>query len=95
MDVSFLRPGEQLIRIHTFRFMRAQGCALGGVTIRVEESLSPAIDPAERCIARPDHPERFPKPQFLATGGTVEAALQNLLEKVRPHPAHDLFLPTA
>lgn len=95
MDVSFLRSGEQLVRIHTFRFMRAQGCAMGGFTIRVEESLSPATDPGERCIARPDHPERFPKPQFLATGETVEAALGNLLEKVRPHPAHDLFLPTA
>ena len=36
-----LRSGEQLIRIHRFRFLKAAGCGLTGIDLVVEEAVSP------------------------------------------------------
>lgn len=95
VDVAFLQKGEQLIRLHRFRLQRATGCAWASVDLLVEEALGPVEDETRRCIAKPDHPQRVPKPDLLGAGGTVWAALEQLLFRIRGRRAPDLFLPTA
>lgn len=95
MDVSFLRTGEQLIRVHRFRYVTAQGCAIGSVEIVVEETLGPA-SPAERpCTARPDHPRLVAKSEYTFQRETVEAALQSCVERLRSRPLSEAFLPAS
>jgi hypothetical protein len=93
-SVSFLRAGEQLTRIHQFRFFSSQGCALGSVDIIVEEALGPEAPAATRCVARPQHPRLVPKPDYTVRAPSVEAAVQSLVERLRGRPLTDAFLPT-
>jgi hypothetical protein len=96
MDVSYLVSGERLIRVHRFRFLKVQGCAEAGLDIVVEEALGRAPgEPGERCTARPDHPRLVPKPHFTVRGETVEAALRAFIERVRPRPLAEVFLPAS
>jgi hypothetical protein len=88
-----LRPSEQLIRIHRFRFLKASGCAMGGVDLVVEEALGAVPPGAARCTARPDHPTFVPKPEFTAGGDSVDEALARCLAAVRPRRFIELFLP--
>ncbi|HSB72132.1 MAG TPA: hypothetical protein VLT62_22610 [Candidatus Methylomirabilis sp.] len=90
-----LRQGEQLIRIHRFRFVKPSGCGLGSIDLMVEEILGPATDGAPRCTARPDHRELVPRPEFTAHGDTVEEALGSCLAAIRPRRFYELFLPAA
>lgn len=90
-----LRQGEQLIRIHRFRFLKAQGCGLTGTDVIVEEAVGPVSSGAPRCTARPDHVELVPKPEFSQTGDTVEEALGKCLGAIRPRRFYELFLPKA
>ncbi len=90
-----LRQGEQLIRVHRFRFLKAQGCGLSGVDLVVEEALGPVPLETPRCTARPDHAELVPRPEFTKHGETVEEAAQCCLEAVRPRRFYELFLPKA
>jgi hypothetical protein len=89
-----LRPGEQLIRLHRFRFLKPSGCALGGVEVVVEEHLGPLPAGAPRCTARPDHSQFVPRPELTVSGDTVEDALARCLASIRPRRFIDLFLPT-
>jgi hypothetical protein len=96
MDVSFLVQGERLIRVHRFRFLKAQGCAQAGLDIVVEEALGEtAAEPGERCTARPDHPRLVPKAQYTVHEETVEAALRLCVERIRPRPLAEVFLPAS
>ncbi len=96
MDTSFLVAGERLVRIHRFRFLKAQGCAEAGLDIVVEEVLGGAGGEAgERCAARPDHPRLVPKAQYTVQGETVEAALRLCVERIRPRPLAEVFLPAS
>ena len=88
-----LRQGEQLIRIHRFRFVKPTGCGLGSIELVVEESLASAADGTPRCTARPDHHELVPRPEFTVHGDTVEQALDNCLAAVRTRRFYELFLP--
>ena len=90
-----LRPAEQLIRIHRFRFVKAQGCGVTGIDLHVEEALGPVQPETPRCTARPDHPELVTKPEFTTPGGTVEEAVANCLAAIRPRRFYELFLPRA
>jgi hypothetical protein len=90
-----LREGEQLIRVHRFRFVKAQGCGLGGVDLVVEEALGPVPPETPRCTARPEHPELVPKPEFTRPGDTVDEAVEHCLEAIRPRRFYELFLPKA
>ena len=92
--VGFLQSGERLVQVHRFRYLRAVACALGTLDLVVEESLDDVDDPSKRCVARPDHPERVPRPELTAYGETVEAAVCSLVEKVRGRRPHEIFLPT-
>lgn len=92
MELVFLEPDEQLVRVHRFRYRAAVGCALGSMDIVVEEALGPHA-PAARCVARPDHPRFVPRPEYAMRAGTVEAALQLLIERIRGRPLSDAFLP--
>lgn len=92
--LDFLQPGEHLIRIHRFRYLRAVGCTLGGLILSVEESLGEVSDPSRRCMARPDHPELVPRPEFTVFAENVEAAVRGLIEKLRPRRPQEIFLPT-
>ncbi|MBW8056659.1 MAG: rhodanese-like domain-containing protein [candidate division NC10 bacterium] len=94
LQLDFLQSGERLIRIHRFRYLRAVGCTMGGLILSVEESLGEVRDPSKRCTARPDHPERVPRPEFTVYAENVEAALRALIEKIRPRRAPEVFLPT-
>ena len=90
-----LRQGEQLIRIHRFRFLKAQGCGLSGTDVIVEEGLGPRPDGQPRCTARPDHRELVSRPEFTHHGETVEEALATCLAAIRPRRFYELFLPKA
>lgn len=92
--VDFLRSGERLTRVHRFRYVRAVGCALGGLILTVEEALGEVRDPSQRCTARPDHPEWVPRPEFTVYAESVGAALKALIEKLRPRRPQEIFLPT-
>ncbi|MGH7405668.1 MAG: hypothetical protein ACREJA_07310, partial [Candidatus Methylomirabilales bacterium] len=94
LHLDFLQSGERLIRIHRFRYVRAVGCTLGGLLLTVEESLGDVPDTSRRCVARPDHPERVPRPELTVYGETVEAALRGLIEKLRARRPPEIFLPT-
>jgi hypothetical protein len=89
-----LRTGEQLVRLHRFRFMKSSGCALGGVELIVEEVLGPVPPGGARCTARPDHPTFVPRPEFTASGDSVEEALARCVAAIRPRRFIELFLPT-
>lgn len=91
---SFLRPGEQLVRIHYYRFFSAQGCALGSVDIVVEEALGPDAPATARCVARPQHDRLVTRPEYIIRAETVDAAVQRLVERLRARPLTDAFLPT-
>jgi hypothetical protein len=93
MSVEFLRAGERLIRVHRFRFIGGRGCGLGTTEIVVEEDLGPVADAAARCQARPEHPTRVPRPDFIVTAETVEGAVQACIEKMRGRTPADLFFP--
>lgn len=88
-----LRSTERLVRIHQFRYLRAVGCAWSQLEVTVEEGLGEIPDPSRRCVARPDHPEWVPRPEFIVHGESVEAALQKLIERLRPRKPHEVFLP--
>lgn len=90
---TFLRAGEQLARIHYYRFFSAQGCALGSVDIVVEEALDPPA-PAARCVARPQHARLVTRPEYIIRAETVDAAVRSLVERLRARPLTDAFLPT-
>lgn len=90
----FLRAGEQLVRIHYYRFFSAQGCALGSVDIVVEEALDPEAPAAVRCAARPHHARLVARPEFIIRAETVDAAVRSLVERLRARPLSDAFLPT-
>jgi len=94
LQTDFLIASERLIRIHRFRYLKAAGCAWATLELTVEESLGKVEDPLKRCIARPDHSERVPRPEFIVYGESVEAALQALIEKLRARRPHEVFLPT-
>jgi hypothetical protein len=91
---TFLRAGEQLVRIHYYRFFSAQGCALGSVDIIVEEALDPQAPAAARCVARPQHARFVTRPEYIVRAETVDAAVRSLVERLRPRPLSDAFLPT-
>ncbi|HEY6109440.1 MAG TPA: hypothetical protein VIV56_11140 [Gemmatimonadales bacterium] len=90
----FPRAGEQLVRIHYYRFFSAQGCALGSVDIVVEEALDPGAPAAARCVARPQHARLVTRPEFIIRAETVDAAVRSLVERLRARPLSDAFLPT-
>ena len=90
-----LRQGEQLSRLHRFRFLKAQGCGLSGIDVVVEEAVGPVPAGNPRCTARPDHSELVARPEFTQPGETVEEALANCLAAVRPRRFYELFLPKA
>lgn len=94
LQADFFQSSERLIRVHCFRYLRAAGCAWSALDLTVEESLGEVRDPARRCMARPDHPEQMPKPEFTVYGESVEAALRALIEKIRRRRPQEVFLPT-
>jgi hypothetical protein len=91
--VEFLRSTERIIRVHQFRYLRAVGCAVSPLDVTVEEGLGGVQDPSRRCMARPDHSERVPRPEFIVYGESIEAALGKLIEKLRSRQPSDVFLP--
>jgi hypothetical protein len=91
---TFLRAGEQLVRLHYYRFFSTQGCALGSVDIVVEEALGPEPPAAARCAARPQHARLVTRPEYIVRAESVDAALQQLVERLRSRPLTDAFLPT-
>ena len=93
-SADFLQSGERLIRVHRFRFIRPAGCALGMLDLTVEESVGDVQDPSRRCVARPEHPTQVPRPEFTVYAESEEAALRSLIEKLRGHRPHEIFLPT-
>ena len=90
-----LREGEQLSRIHRFRFLKAQGCGLSGIDLVVEEAVGAVLPGNPRCTARPDHAELVPRPEFTNAGDTMEEALAGCLAAIRPRRFYELFLPRA
>jgi hypothetical protein len=90
-----LLQGEQLSRIHRFRFLKAQGCGLSGIDLVVEEVVGAVLPGNARCTARPDHAELVSKPEFTKSGDTVEEALANTIAAIRPRRFYELFLPKA
>lgn len=90
---SYLRAGEQLVRVHYYRFFSAQGCALGSVDIVVEEALGPEAPPAARYVARPQHARLVTRPEYIMRAESVEAAVRRLVERLRGRPLTDAFLP--
>lgn len=94
-DLAFLQAGEQLLRIHHFRFVSAQGCALGSVEVLVEEALGRGVAHGGwRCLARPHHPQLVAKPDYAVHGDSVEVALRGLVERLRSRPLTEAFLPS-
>ena len=89
-----LRAGEQLLRIHHFRFFTSHGCALGSVDIVVEEALGPDASATGRCMARPHHVRLVTRPDYAVRAGSVDAAVAGLVERLRGHALSDAFLPT-
>ncbi|MFQ5988709.1 MAG: rhodanese-like domain-containing protein [Candidatus Methylomirabilales bacterium] len=92
--VDLLIAGERLARVHRFRYQRAVACALGTIELVVEESVDTVQDPARRCVARPDHPQRVPRPELTVYGESIEEALRVLIEKLRGRRPQEIFLPT-
>jgi rhodanese-related sulfurtransferase len=92
---DLLVAGERLTRVHRFRYQKAVACALGTIELVVEESLGEVPDRSKRCVARPDHPERVPKPDLTVFGESVEEVLAVLIEKLRGRRPPEIFLPTA
>jgi hypothetical protein len=92
MNVSFLAPGEELVRRHRFRFTTAQGCALGSVDVVVDELLGP-LGVGARYVARPDHPRLVARPEYTARGDTLDGSLRVLIEHMRQRPLTDVFFP--
>ena len=90
-----LPQGEQLSRLHRFRFLKAQGCGLSGADVVVEEAVGPVLAGNPRCTARPDHSDLVARPELTRHGETVEEALANCLAAVRPRRFYELFLPKA
>ena len=90
----FLRAGEQLVRVHYYRFLSAQGCALGSVDIVVEEALGSEAPAEARCVARPRHARLVTRPEYIIRAETVDAAVRSLVERLRARPLSDAFLPT-
>ena len=90
-----LRPGEQLIRVHRFRFIKAIGCGQTATDLLVEEALGPVQPETPRCTARPDHRELVARPEFTRHGDTVDKAVAHCLEAIRPRRFYELFLPKA
>ncbi len=90
-----LHAGEHLVRIHRFRFMKASGCAMGGVDLVVEETIGAVAPGAARCTARPDHPTFVSRPEFSVAGESVEDALDRCLAAIRHRRFIELFLPVA
>lgn len=90
-----IRAGEQLVQIHRFRFMKASGCAMGGVDLVVEETIGSVSPGAGRCTARPDHPTFVSRPEFTVSGDSVEDALGRCLAAIRHRRFIELFLPAA
>ncbi len=95
MEVDYLTTSERLLRLHRFRYMRASGCAPTGHDIVVEEAVGSIPEESQRCMARPDHPELVPRPEVFGYGESVEQALQDCIEKIRPRRFAELFLPKA
>ncbi len=95
MEVGYFPPAERLLRLHRFRYMRALGCSWTGHDIVVEEAIGSIPDESQRCMARPDHPELVPRPEFFGYGKSVEQALQACIEKIRARRFAELFLPKA
>jgi hypothetical protein len=91
---SFLRADEQLVRLHVFRYLSAQGCALGSIEIVVEEALGDIAD-ASRCVARPRHARLVTRPEYTIRAPGVEAALRAVIERLRGRPLTDAFFPSA
>jgi hypothetical protein len=91
---SFLRADEQLVRLHVFRYLSAQGCTLGSVEIVVREALRDDAD-AARCLARPRHARLVTRPDYTMRAPSVEAALQAVVERLRGRPLTDAFFPSA
>ena len=73
--LDFLQPGEHLVQIHRFRYVRAVTCALGTIELVVEETLGQVQDPSKRCVARPDHPVQVVRPELTVYGESVKGAL--------------------
>ncbi|MFQ5657065.1 MAG: rhodanese-like domain-containing protein [Candidatus Methylomirabilales bacterium] len=94
LQLGFLQSGERLTRVHRFRYLRAVGCTMGGLILTVEEDLGELPDPARGCVARPDHPELVPRPEFTVYAENVESALRALIDKIRPRRPQEVFLPT-
>ncbi len=92
--VVLLISGERLARVHRFRYQKAVACALGTIELVVEESLDEVQDTSRRCVARPDHPQRVPRPELTVYGESIEEALRVLIEKLRGRRPQDVFLPT-
>lgn len=90
-----LLPSEQLLRVHRFRFLKANGCGQSSTSLVVEETVSSLPPGTPRCTARPDHPELVPRSEFTARGESVEEALQNCLAAIRPRRFYELFHPKA
>lgn len=94
LEEGFLASSERLIRVHRFQYLRAVGCAWSTLDLTVEEGLNEVQDATKRCVARPDHPERVPRPEFIVYGESVEAALRTLIERLRARRPQEVFLPT-
>ncbi len=88
-----LRAGEQLVRIHHFRFMKASGCAMGGVDLVVEETVGAVPPGGVRCTARPDHPTFVSRPEFTVSGDSVDDSVDRCLAAIRHRRFIELFLP--
>jgi len=91
---DLLVSGERLARVHRFRYQKAVACALGTIELVVEESVGEVEEPSKRCVARPDHPERVPRPDLTVYGESVEDVLRVLIEKLRGRRPQEIFLPT-
>lgn len=91
---DLLQPGERLMRVHRFRYLRAVTCALGVLDLLVEETLGEVPEPTKRCVARPDHPVQVARPELTVYGASVEEAVRVLIEKLKGRRAQEIFLPT-
>lgn len=95
MEAGYLTSGEQLFRLYRFRYSRPIGCAHMSHEIVIEEAIGNISDESQRCLARLDHQELVPRPEFFGYGAKVEQALQSCIEKVRPRRFAELYFPRA
>lgn len=95
MEAGYLTSGEQLCRLHRFRYSRPIGCAHTSHEIVVEEVMGSISDESQRCLARLDHQELVARPEFFGHGASVDQALRACIEKVRPRRFAELFFPKA